>query len=415
LRQPTECGGRVQLRRARCLFVYWKDDRLFFHNFARRLTVSARPITWEVLAFFNKWRTSQEAVIHFVGYTPKSVISALSKFVKQGLLLVKDSGAALQDSRLAKEWSSWLPEASFHFSTKDTAFITKLSVDQWKAILPKTPPPKIFKTVKGPTKRLPPVRAFPDSEFIRVLKTRKTHRRFSNQEVTLEAVSHLLSLVWGVTDYLYSPVFCRLLQKTSPSGGARHPGEVYVMALHVKGLNPGLYHYHPAYHHLKRISTNATRERAWLYCARQDHVRNASALFVMTAIFRRTMWKYDVPRAYRAVLLDAGHLCQTFCLVATWLGLAPFCTAALKDTLIEEDLRIDGIRESVLYVAGIGCPAIGEHHLIVSPYSLTVYEKQASKITLAQVRKQFSRSADHSEADRTSGRAGAARRLAARP
>jgi SagB-type dehydrogenase family enzyme len=338
------------------------------------------------------------------------ILSALSEFVKQRLLLVKDSPEAVQDSRLAKEWSSWLPEASFHFSTKDTAFITKLSVNQWKAILPKTPPPKIFKTVKGPTKRLPPVQAFADSEFIRVLKERNTHRRFSNQKVTLQAVSQLLSLVWGVTGYFYSPVFGKLLQKTSPSGGARHPGEVYVMALRVKGLSPGLYHYHPARHHLKRISTNATRDRAWLYCARQDHVKNASALFVMTAVFRRTMWKYHVPRAYRAVLLDAGHLCQTFCLVATWLGLAPFCTAALKDTLIEEDLGIDGIRESVLYVAGIGCPAIDEHYSIVSPYSLTVRAPQAQKMTLAQLRKQFFRSADRSEADRTWDQAGAARR-----
>jgi hypothetical protein len=29
----------------------------------------------------------------------------------------------------------------------------------------------------------------------------------------------------------------------------------------------------------------------------------------------------------------------------------------LKDTLIEEDLGIDGISESVLYVAGVGLPA----------------------------------------------------------
>jgi SagB-type dehydrogenase family enzyme len=131
---------------------------------------------------------------------------------------------------------------------------------------------------------------------------------------------------------------------------------VYLLALRVEGLRSGLYHYHPAQHHLTRISTNATRDRAWLYCARQDYVKNAAALFVMTAVFLRTMWKYHLARAYRAVLLDAGHLCQTFCLVATWLGLAPFCTAALKDTLIEEDLGIDGILESVLYVAGIGCP-----------------------------------------------------------
>jgi hypothetical protein len=186
------------LRRARNLVVYWQDGRPLFHNFARQLTVSGKPITWEVLTFFSEWQTSHEAIAHFAGYTPGSVLSALSQLVRNGLLLVKDSPEAVQDSRLAKEWSAWLPEGGFHFSTKDAAFIRdNLSFDQWKAILPKTPPPKIFKTVKGAKKTLPPVPTFPDSEFIRILKARETHRKFSKEEVTLEAVSQLLSLVLG--------------------------------------------------------------------------------------------------------------------------------------------------------------------------------------------------------------------------
>jgi len=349
----------IPLRRARCLFLYWQDGRLFLHNFARRLTVSGRPITCGVLDFFGEWQTYQEAIAYFAGYRPRSVHSAISQLVKHGLLLPKDSPEAAQDSRIAKEWSAWLPEGSFHFATKDALYIdrSRWSLNRLKSIMPKTPQPRIFKTLKGAMKVSLPRRAFPDSEFIRVLMARKTHRRFSKEDVTLEAVSQLLSLVWGVTGYLYSPRFGKLLHKTSPSAGARHPGEVYLMALRVKGLSPGLYHYHPARHYLERLSTRVTHSRAWLYCARAEHAKKAAALFLMTAVFRRTMWKYHVARAYRVVLLDAGHLCQTFCLVATWLGLAPFCTAALKDTLIEKDLGIDGIRESVLYVAGVGLPA----------------------------------------------------------
>jgi SagB-type dehydrogenase family enzyme len=280
--------------------------------------------------------------------------------VEHGLLLSKDSPEVTRDIRIAKEWSAWLPEGSFHFCTKDAVYVDRSnwSFDRLKSVLPKTPQPKIFKIIKGAKKISLPQRAFPDCEFIRVLMARKTHRRFSKQQLPLETVSQLLSLVWGVNGYLYSPRFGKLLQKTSPSGGARHPGEVYVMALRVKGLRGGLYHYHPARHCLETISTSATRTKAWLYCARQDYAKKAAALFLMTAVFRRTMWKYHHARAYRVVLLDAGHLCQTFCLVATWLGLAPFCTAALKDTLIEKDLGIDGIRESVLYIAGVGLPAI---------------------------------------------------------
>jgi SagB-type dehydrogenase family enzyme len=299
------------------------------------------------------------------------VRSTLSQLVEQGLLLMKNSPEAGQDSRIAKEWSDWLPAGSFHFSTKDARYVRgNWSIDRLRSLLPRTPQPKIFKPVTGANKLLPSS-TFPDSEFIRVLMARKTHREFSKKKVTLENVSDLLSLVWGVTGYLHSPMFGELLHKTSPSGGARHPGEVYLMALRVRGLSPGLFHYHPARHQLTTITTNVTRDTAWRYCAYQGYVRNAAALFLMTAVFPRAMWKYRHARAYRVVLLDAGHLCQTFCLVATWLGLAPFCTAALKDTLIEQDLGIDGIRESVLYVAGVGLPSIA-----------------------APVRRQFSRSAD---------------------
>jgi SagB-type dehydrogenase family enzyme len=377
MRKPT-----VLMRRARCLYVYWRDHRLYFHNFANRLTTSGKPITCEVLSFFDTWRTAQQAVAHFAHYRPASVHSAVSELVKYELLLPKGSLEADLDNRIAQDWSAWLPEGSFHFSTKDTPYVDRSnwSFERVEASLPKGPQPAIIKIVKG-AKQVPlPACNLDDSEFIRVLKVRKTHRQFSNEKLPLESVSHLLSLVWGVTGRRLCPRFGKSFHKTSPSAGARHPGEVYLMALRVAGLRSGLYHYRPANHRLERISTNASPKKAWLYCARQHFVRNAGALFLMTAVFPRTMWKYHHARAYRVVLLDAGHLCQTFCLVATWLGLAPFCTAAVKDTLIEKDLGIDGIRESVLYVAGVGLPA-----------------------TSVRARQRFSRSADRRAAGPSKG------------
>ncbi len=74
----------------------------------------------------------------------------------------------------------------------------------------------------------------------------------------------------------------------------------------------------------------------------------------MTAVFARTQWRYRFPRAYRSVLLEAGHACQTFCLVATWLGLAPFCTGRFADSYVERQLRVDGVTESFVYGAAVG-------------------------------------------------------------
>lgn len=369
----------TRLRRARSLVAYWEGNRLLFHNFATRLTVSARSITCEVLDFFWKWRTLQEAIAHLNQYSERSVRASISQLVKEGLLITQHFPEVAHDARIAQVWAVWLPAGSFHFSTKDAGYVPdNWSLERLKSILPKRPQPRIFKTLKGAKRTRLPARCFPDSEFIRVLMARKTHRRFSQKELPLETISQLLSFVWGATGYLHSALFGKLLHKTSPSAGARHPGEVYVMALRVKGLKPGLYHYHPGQHYLAAISANATRTRAWQYCAHQGYVRNAAALFLMTAVFPRTMWKYQHPRAYRVVLLDAGHLCQTFCLVATWLGLAPFCTAALKDTLIERDLGIDGITESVVYVAGVGLPAADNRN--------TAYDLGASDATMVSKR-----------------------------
>ena len=193
-----------------------------------------------------------------------------------------------------------------------------------------------------------------NSEFLRVLLGRRTVRQFGRGQISLEQLSILLWLTWGVTGRLRWPNLGELLLKTSPSGGARHPIESYCWSLRVTGLPRGIYHYRGDTHHLERLHNGASSARVAELCARQEWVADCAALFVMTAVLPRVMWRYHFSRAYRTVLLEAGHFCQTFCLVATWLGLAPFCTAALVDPEIEADLGLDGSTESVLYAAGVG-------------------------------------------------------------
>jgi len=52
--------------------------------------------------------------------------------------------------------------------------------------------------------------------------------------------------------------------------------------------------------------------------------------------------------------MDAGHLGQTFDLLATARGLGPFQTAALQDTFIEKLLGLDGVKEFPVYLVGAG-------------------------------------------------------------
>ena len=219
-----------------------------------------------------------------------------------------------------------------------------------------TPPP--YKRTSGKGVRLPAVSR--DGEFRDVLLARRTWRGFGRQPLSLEQLATLLDLTFGVQLEGETVDGSRVCFKTSPSGGACHPIEAYVLALRVRGLARGLYYYSPRTERLHAVRRHASAATIEQYLAGQSWYRNAGALVIMTALMPRVWWRYSHPRVYRGVLLEAGHFCQTFCLVSTWLGLAPFCTVALADSRIERDLRIDGINEVVLYAAGVGSqPADG--------------------------------------------------------
>ncbi len=191
-----------------------------------------------------------------------------------------------------------------------------------------------------------------------VLRQRRTWRNFSKDEVSNESFASLMELSFAVQRWEKIPKVGKLAQKTSPSGGSLHPLEAYVVVLKVEGVAPGIYHYDAIGRRLQELRKGATAAEVQKFLAGQWWFRDAAFVVFLTAVFARTQWKYDYARAYRAILLEAGHLCQTFCLTATWLDLAPFCTVALADTAIEKALKLDGISESVIYAMGAGAKGV---------------------------------------------------------
>ncbi|MGO8827986.1 MAG: SagB family peptide dehydrogenase [Steroidobacteraceae bacterium] len=347
----------MKLKSASCQIAYWEGGRqgLRIANFLTRRTFATEPATLDLIRFFFIPRSIQDALVAFRSYSRESVAASILQLIDAELLLEYGSVEWQRDKLVESSWKPWLPEGAFHFMTKDTRFVgPDWTVEERLKLLPSTPPPPQCKTTAGGEVIRLPSHATERDTFFETLHARRTHRDFARGKVSLQNVSKLLHATWGVQGYFQTQVFGRLPYKTSPSGGARHPGEVYLMALRVDRLDRGIYHYQAEHHRLARLPGRATPRTASAYCADQPYVARAAALFIMTAVFARTMWKYGRARAYRAVLLETGHLCQTFCLTATRLGLAPFSTAALKDSLIEKDLGLDGISESVLYVAGVG-------------------------------------------------------------
>jgi SagB-type dehydrogenase family enzyme len=345
----------VRYRRAPFVISYWRGDQLVFENFLARQRITANPLASTVLHFFDRWRPLRELFAALEEYTPASLRRAVQSLSRHSLLLRRGQSPASGERELLA-WSEWNPAASFfHLATKDVEFQPD-SEEEFRELLQlaksKPMPRPVKRYPKAPYIRLPSPDA--DSEFPRVLLARRTWRKFCTRPVTLPALGNLLGLTWGVQAWVKTPQIGSAAVKTSPSGGALHPVEAYMLARNVRGLHPGLYHYNGADHRLELLRRGANSRHITRYLANQWWYGGAAFVVFMTAVFSRTQWKYDYPRAYRAVLLEAGHLCQTFCLTATWLNLAPFCTLAFADSKIEKALSLDGISESVLYVAGAG-------------------------------------------------------------
>lgn len=336
---------------------YWDSGRFVVHNFSSRSAVQASPVIVHILSACERWQSFEGIRGRLTGYNEASLRAAVNQMVKHSLLIRSDAAPSGHHRAMAT-WANWNPAAGFfHFSTKDEHFpeSPEDADRQWRLVGPTSPMPSPTKRYRGRLNISLPL-ARTGGEFSQVLEGRRTWREFSALPVDLVDLATVLKWTWGVQRWGRVPREGRIALKTSPSGGARHPGEVYVLAIRVNGLERGLYHYSADRHRLVRLRRGATRRDVDVYLPGQPWYRSAAVLLFMTAVFAREQWRYRFPRAYRAVLLDAGHLCQTCCLVSTWLGLAPFCSMAFPDSRVERDLGIDGITESALYVAGFGIP-----------------------------------------------------------
>jgi SagB-type dehydrogenase family enzyme len=348
----------VRYRRSSFLISFWKDGRLIIQNYASGTRITASPDLFQLLALLGDWR-SVKSIAETLGQSASADLSrTLTSLADLTILHRSDRDIPSREQALAG-WAKWDPEAAFfHFATKDVPFVPPRRAEaglREKAKL--RPPPSPLKRVPAVRRvRLPVVDG--SDPLTRTLLARRTWRRFSQRPLELTTLATLLQLTWGVQRWLVVPGQGKLALKTSPSPGARHNLEAYVLARRIGGLRPGLYHYDPDGHALGRLPIAPT-PRISTYLPHQTWYDRASALVLMTAVFERAQWRYSYPAVYRSILIEAGHFGQTFCLLATALGLAPFSSGAFADSAIERDLGIDGVRESVVYACGVGTRPAG--------------------------------------------------------
>jgi len=172
------------------------------------------------------------------------------------------------------------------------------------------------------------------------LAARRSVREFAGEELTLEEIAQLLWATQGTTVAWGG--------RTAPSAGALYPLEVYVATA------GGLYHYVPQGHKAIIESRADLRDELWRAGLSQNAIREAPAVFVITAVYARTEKKYG-ERAERYVKLEAGHAAQNLLLQAVALGLGGVPIGAFYDDQVQGALSLPSDHEP-LYLIPIGHP-----------------------------------------------------------
>ena len=177
-------------------------------------------------------------------------------------------------------------------------------------------------------------------------------RLSADQRLGPEGIGLLFDVCFGERGQMAVAGGLTCLLKSIPSGGARHPTEVFLASFDLEGIEPGVYHYDVEGHRLERLSAGQRREEferatADLFAKYQEP---PAAALVFASRVERSMWRYRDPRSFRAILVDVGHAVMAYRQVARMLGFRTYAYQKMQDSQLAELLDIDPAEQPPLYV-----------------------------------------------------------------
>lgn len=286
------------------------------------------------------------------------------RLLRKGLIVEQDAADGTpgdRDARLRRgHW--WTPAAVMHWlgrwrgvdSAADMQANGLFSAIDLRGKLG-APPPAVVD--RGDPAAIIPLSQRPAADIV-ASATRTTCRNFDPaRALSADMLSRLLAATFMAHGQARAADDLQFLKKAVPSGGGLHATEAYLLVQAVQGVAPGLYHYRPMEHGLAPLQCDASDlgALAGRLVAGQHWFANAPVLLVLAPRYERGFWKYrNHAKAYRALLLDIGHLSQALYTQATSLGLGAFVTSAINELDVESAFGLDGVSESALAICGVG-------------------------------------------------------------
>jgi putative peptide maturation dehydrogenase len=294
----------------------------------------------------------------------------LRRLLREGLLVGRGKAweaARLADERIrAQHWHGLSAIAHARSRWEGTDAVQELreeEVDTSEGLRERFGPPPPLQADHGDPDRRIALARESRTAFDGLLDARTVCRNFdAGSALPAAQFARLLERVFAARGDVHAADDFDVMKRTSPSGGAMHPTEVWLIVQRVEGVPAGLYHYRPMDHALQPMPWSGSaadlRAMVQLAVAGQHYFADAHVLVVLAPRFIRNFWKYrNHAKAYRVCILDAGHLSQTLLLAAAEQGLGAFVTAAINEVDIERAFGLDACIDGPLAVCGFGLRA----------------------------------------------------------
>lgn len=153
--------------------------------------------------------------------------------------------------------------------------------------------------------------------------------------------------------------------RATPSADMAYPCEIYVAALAIEGLAPGLYHYSLREHALRQLRDGA-ETLSLLRRGRPDlqFLATVPAAVLVSTVFCRSSWLQG-RRGYRQALIDAGHTVANLHAVANGIGMSTHARLRMTDGPMRELIGIpddadyatsEAVHAMVIWADGANAP-----------------------------------------------------------
>jgi SagB-type dehydrogenase family enzyme len=185
---------------------------------------------------------------------------------------------------------------------------------------------------------------------------RRAEQIASGRGSDADAIGFAIDFTFGERGEVDGGPAGHMLRKVVPSGGSRHPTEVFVVAFEADGIESGVHHYNVRRRSLDLLRAGHVEDRfADLTFDLLPRLRTRPAVaLVLAPLLSRAMWRYREPRSWRSIPIDVGHAVGCLVAVLDALGRPHVEADKFRDRNLAAFIGVDPLVQTPMAVLAVG-------------------------------------------------------------